>query len=303
MALILKDALRPNLVQTIEGCPAFVHGGPFANIAHGSSSLISTRMGLKLSEYFVTEAGFGSDLGAEKFFDIVCRVGHLRPNVTVLVATVQGIKAHGGKKRSLRKGFANLEKHLENIRMFNVPVIVAINVFEGDMEEDIHMLEHLCRDAGVESARSYAHAKGGEGAVDLATKLVKITAGESRFKPLYKDELSLKEKIEVISIELYGAERVTYSLEAEKAIAHYEGHGFGKLPICMAKTQYSLSDNPKLLGRPEGFKISVRDVKISAGAGFIIPLTGTISTMPGLPKQPAAEGMDIDEDGKITGLF
>lgn len=303
MALILKDALRPNLVQTIEGNPAFVHGGPFANIAHGASSLISTRMGLKLSEYFITEAGFGSDLGAEKFFNIVCRVGDLKPNAVVMVATVRGVKAHGGKKRSLRKGFANLEKHLENLRMFNIPMIVAINVFENDSEEDIHLLEHLCRDVGVESARCEHHTKGGEGAIDLAEKIVNMAAGESRFKPLYKLELSLKEKIEAIAIQLYGASRVVYSVDAEKAIANYESHGFSELPICMAKTQYSLSDDPRKLGRPEGFKITVRDVRISAGAGFVVPLTGKVRTMPGLPKRPAAEGMDIDEHGKITGLF
>lgn len=306
MALLLKDALRPNLVQTLEGGPAFIHGGPFANIAHGSSSIISTRMGLKLCEYFVTEAGFGSDLGAEKFFDIVCRVGDLKPSAVVLVATVKGLKVHGrqgDKAGSLRKGFANLEKHLENIRLYNVPVMVAVNVFEGDSEEDLHLVEHLCRDAGVECARSDVHRKGGDGARELAQKVVKLAAGESRFKPLYKLELTLKEKIEAIAIQVYGAKRVVYTVEAERALANYEAHGFGGLPICMAKTQFSLSDDPKLVGRPENFQITVRDVSISAGAGFVVPLTGTISTMPGLPKEPAAERMDIDEKGKITGLF
>ena len=306
MALLLKDALRPNLVQTIEGGPAFIHGGPFANIAHGSSSIISTRLGLKLSDYFVTEAGFGSDLGAEKFFDIVCRIGDIKPNAVVLVATVKGLKVHGGhgdKPGSLRKGFSNLEKHLENIRLFNVPVLVAINVFDDDSKEDLHLIEHLCRDTGVECARCDVFRKGGEGAKDLAQKVVKLASGESRFKPLYPLELSLKEKIEVIAIQVYGAQRVVYTVEAERALANYESHGFKELPICMAKTQYSLSDDPKLTGRPDKFQITVRDASISAGAGFIVPLTGTISTMPGLPKEPAAEKMDIDESGKITGLF
>jgi formate--tetrahydrofolate ligase len=300
MALLLKDALRPNLVQTIEGGPAFIHGGPFANIAHGSSSIISTRLGLKLVDYFVTEAGFGSDLGAEKFFDIVCRIGDLKPNAVVLVATVKGLKVHGGhgdKHGSLRKGFANLEKHLENIRLFNVPV------FGDDSEEDLHLVEHLCRDTGVECARCDVHCKGGEGAKDLAQKIVKISSGESRFKPLYGLELGLKEKIECIAIQVYGAKRVVYTVEAERALSNYEALGFSNLPICMAKTQFSLSDDPKLVGRPDDFQITVRDVSISAGAGFIVPLTGTISTMPGLPKEPAAEKMDIDEKGKITGLF
>jgi formate--tetrahydrofolate ligase len=306
MALLLKDALRPNLVQTIEGGPAFIHGGPFANIAHGSSSIISTRLGLKLVDYFVTEAGFGSDMGAEKFFDIVCRIGDLKPNVVILVATVKGLKVHGGrgdKQGSLRKGFANLEKHLENIRLFNVPVIVAINVFADDIEEDLHLVEHLCRDTGVECARCDVHCKGGKGAEDLAHKVVKISSGDSRFKPLYGLELCLKEKIECIATQVYGAKRVVYTVEAERALANYEALGFSNLPICMAKTQFSLSDDPKLVGRPEDFQITVRDVNISAGAGFIVPLTGTISTMPGLPKEPAAEKMDIDEKGKITGLF
>jgi formate--tetrahydrofolate ligase len=306
MALLLKDALRPNLVQTLEGGPAFIHGGPFANIAHGSSSIISTTMGLKLVDYFVTEAGFGSDLGAEKFFDIVCRIGDLKPNAVVLVATVKGLKVHGGhggKQGSLGKGFANLEKHLENLRLFNIPVIVAINVFADDTEEDLHLVEHLCRDIGVECARCDVHRKGGEGAKELAQKIVKLSSGESRFKPLYGLELSLKEKIECIANQIYGAKRVVYTVEAERALANYEALGFSNLPICMAKTQFSLSDDPKLVGRPEDFQITVRDVNISAGAGFIVPLTGTISTMPGLPKEPAAEKMDIDEKGKITGLF
>ena len=313
MAALLKDALKPNLVQTLENTPAFVHGGPFANIAHGCNSIIATRMALKTGEIVVTEAGFGADLGAEKFFNIKCRYAGITPAATVLVATIRALKMHGGVAKedlaredlpTLEKGFANLEKHVENIRKFGLPVIVAINRFPADTEGELKLLEEKCRQIGVPVALTEVWARGGEGGLALAEGVLKLLEEEkSNFNFLYELDLPLRDKIEKIAREIYGAEGVDFSSTAERQLDRYEELGYGNLPVCMAKTQNSLSDNPALKGRPEGFRITVREVNLSAGAGFVVPLTGPILTMPGLPAKPAAESIDIDEEGNITGIF
>ncbi len=313
MAALLKDALKPNLVQTLENTPAFVHGGPFANIAHGCNSIIATKMALKTGEIVVTEAGFGADLGAEKFFNIKCRYAGITPDATVLVVTIRALKMPGGVNKddlaredlqALEKGVANLEKHVENIRKFGLPVIVAINRFPADTEAELQLLEEKCRQLGVPVALTEVWAKGGEGGLALAEGVLRLLEEEkSDFNFLYELDLPLREKIEKIAREIYGAEGVDFSSTAERQLARYEELGYGNLPVCMAKTQNSLSDNPALKGRPEGFRITVREVNLSAGAGFVVPLTGPILTMPGLPAKPAAESIDIDEEGNITGLF
>ncbi|MDI6602046.1 MAG: formate--tetrahydrofolate ligase [Thermoanaerobacteraceae bacterium] len=313
MALLLKDAINPNLVQTLENTPAFVHGGPFANIAHGCNSVVATRMGLKLGDYLVTEAGFGADLGAEKFFDIKCRYAGLKPDATVIVASIRALKNHGGVKKqdlskenveALKKGFENLEKQAENVTKFGVPLVVAINRFPTDTEAEIEFVQERCAELNIPVSLSEVWAKGGEGGIDLAEKVLQIIEEKpSNYKPLYQLDLSVKEKIGIIAREIYGADGVDFTRDAEKDIESIEKMGIGNLPICMAKTQYSLSDDPNLLGRPRGFKVTVRQVKPSAGAGFLVALTGEIMTMPGLPKHPAAYDMDIDENGRITGLF
>lgn len=313
MAMILKDAIKPNLVQTLENTPCIIHGGPFANIAHGCNSLIATRTALKLADYVITEAGFGADLGAEKFFDIKCRYGGLTPSAAVLVASVRALKYNGGVKKdrlseenteAVEKGTLNLRKHVENIRKFGVPVIVAINRFASDTEREIDIIREKCSEWGVDSAVTEVYSKGGEGGLELAQKLCSLMDREkSNFRPLYDLNLPVREKIELICREIYGARGVVYKGSALKEIKTIEELGMGNLPICMAKTQYSLSDDPTLLGAPSDFDITVREVRLSAGAGFIVVLTGEIMTMPGLPKEPAAERMDIDEGGRITGLF
>lgn len=313
MTLIMKDAIKPNLVQTLENTPAFVHGGPFANIAHGCNSIMATKTALKLADYVVTEAGFGADLGAEKFYDVKCRYGNLKPDATVIVATVRALKMHGGVPKSdlaaenvdaLAKGFANLEKHIENVNKFGVPAVVAINVFPTDTQKELDTLFDLCRKAGAEVAISDVWAKGGEGGVELAKKVLEtIETKPSNFKVLYDTEAPIKDKIATIAREIYGANGVIYAGTAEKDIAKYEEMGYGNLPIVMAKTQYSLSDDMTKLGRPTDFDITVREVRLSAGAGFLVAITGAIMTMPGLPKKPAANNIDIDENGVITGLF
>ena len=313
MTLLLKDAIKPNLVQTLENPPAFIHGGPFANIAHGCNSIMATKYALKLSDYVVTEAGFGADLGAEKFFDIKCRYGDLRPNGVVLVATIRALKMHGGCPKnsldkedleSLEKGLENLGKQIENIQRYKVPVIVAINIFLSDTREEIRIVEEKCSEVGVEVAPCEVWEKGSKGGIELAKKVVKMVEEiPSQFKVLYDEKQAIKEKIETIVREIYGGDGTEYTSKAQKAIKELEENHLDALPICMAKTQYSLSDDPSKLGRPKGFKITVTDVKISAGAGFIVVYTGNIMTMPGLPKIPSAEKMDIDEKGKIVGLF
>jgi len=313
MALLLKDAIKPNLVQTLEHTPCFMHGGPFANIAHGCNSIAATRLGLKLADYVITEAGFGADLGAEKFFDIKCRYGDFKPNAIVIVATVRALKYNGGVPKeqlktenldALQKGIANLQKHIENMRLFGVPVIVSINAFDTDTENEIEYIRQFCADMNVECAVSEVFTKGGEGGIELAEKVIKtVDSCDSNFQVLYDQNLPIKEKIQIIATKIYGGKDVAYTSKAEKDIKRLELLGYDKLPICMAKTQYSLSDDPSLLGRPEGFTLNVREVKVSAGAGFIVVFTGEIMTMPGLPKKPSAENIDIDENGKITGLF
>ena len=312
MAVLLKDALKPNLVQTLEGVPAFVHGGPFANIAHGCNSLQATRYGLKLSDYFVTEAGFGADLGAEKFFDIKCRIGELRPSAVVLVATVRALKMHGGlsKKeleqedlKSLEAGIPNMEKHIENLSSFGVPVVVAINRFPTDTEAELKMVEEHCNRLGATVSLSEVWSKGGEGGMDLAAKVVKACEKENSFHHIYDSSMRPKEKIEAIAKKIYGAKEVQYTARAEKDLESIMDQGLGHLLVCMAKTQSSISDDPSRLGRPEGFTLTVREVRLSAGAGFIVPITGSVMTMPGLPKKPAALKIDIDENGQISGLF
>ena len=313
VALLMKDAINPNLVQTLENTPAIIHGGPFANIAHGCNSIVATQMSLKLAEYTVTEAGFGADLGAEKFFNIKSRFAKLKPDATVIVATVRALKYNGGLKKdglgeenleALEKGFANLEKHIENIKKFGVPGVVAINRFPTDTEAELKLLERKCKDLGVNVVLSEVWSKGGEGGLDLAREVIRLCEEEkSNFKPLYDVEKKIEDKIEKIAQEIYGADGVDYSNKAKKEIENLENLGFDKMPICMAKTQYSLSDDPNLLGRPSGFRITVRDIKISKGAGFLVALTGDVMTMPGLPKVPAANHMDIKEDGEIIGLF
>ena len=312
MAVLLKDAIEPNLVQTLENTPALMHGGPFANIAHGCNSVRATKLALKLADYTITEAGFGSDLGAEKFLDIKCRYAGIAPSAIVVVATLRALKYNGGVPKAdtakpnveaLKAGLCNLAAHVENMKKFGVPVVVAINHFLTDTDEEIEVLENYCRENDVEFALSDVFAKGGEGGKELAEKVVKACEKPANFAPIYSLDLSIKEKIETIAKEIYGADGVDYSAAASKAIADIEKLGYSKLPVCMAKTQYSLSDDANKLGRPTGFRINIREVKVSAGAGFVVALAGAIMTMPGLGKDPAAYRIDIDADGQIHGLF
>ncbi len=313
LALLLKDAIMPNLVQTLENTPALIHGGPFANIAHGCNSVVATKMALKLADYVVTEAGFGADLGAEKFLNIKCRQAGLSPSAAVIVATVRALKNHGGVKKAdlnqenleaLERGFENLEKQIENVQKFGVPVVVAINAFPTDTEAELKFVEERCKALGVDVVLSEVWAKGGDGGVALAKKVVEVAeSGRANYKPLYELSLTAKQKIETIAREIYGADGVDFTSKALKDIAKFEEDGIGHLPICMAKTQYSLSDDPSLLGRPKGFRITVREVKASAGAGFLVALAGDIMRMPGLPKVPAANHIDILDSGEIVGLF
>ena len=313
MAALLKDAVKPNLVQTLENVPAIIHGGPFANIAHGCNSVMATKTALKLADYTITEAGFGADLGAEKFFDIKCRYAGLKPDAVVLVATVRALKMHGGVPKTdlatpdveaVKRGMVNLEKHIENIKQYGLPLVVAINAFAQDTPEELEAVRAHCANHGVNVALSEVFAKGGEGGVELAKEVVRLATEEKAdFKVLYGDELSLKEKIETIAKNIYGAVGVNYTKEATNALKDFEKMGYGHLPVCMAKTQYSFSDDPALLGRPEGFEITIKNCRIAAGAGFVVVLTGDIMTMPGLPKVPAAEKIDVSDDGVISGLF
>ncbi len=313
MAALLKDAMKPNLIQTLEHTPAIVHGGPFANIAHGCNSVIATKTALKLADYVITEAGFGADLGAEKFFDIKCRMNNLKPDAVVIVATVKALKYNGGVPKSelssenleaLKKGIVNLEKHIENIQKYKVPVIVTLNRFVTDTQAELDYVREFCEVRDCDFALANVWEKGGEGGIELANAVLNtLETKESHFEVLYKDELSIKDKIRTVATEIYGAKDVTYSPEAEKAIAKIEEMGFGNFPVCMAKNQYSLSDDPTKLGRPEGFDINIREVYVSAGAGFVVAITGTIMTMPGLPKVPAAERISVDDGGVIGGLF
>ncbi len=313
VTLLMKDALNPNIVQTLENTPALIHGGPFANIAHGCNSLIATKLALKLADYTVTEAGFGADLGAEKFFDIKCRFGGLNPDCAVIVATIRAMKYHGGVAKdelngenldAVSKGFVNLEKHIENIKKFGVPLVVAINKFPTDTDAEIKLLMERIEKMGAKGVLCEVWAKGGEGAEDLAREVVSITENQkSDFRPLYDENASIKEKIETVAVEIYGAKGVEFTSSAKKQMKELESYGFDKKPICMAKTQYSLADDPKLLGRPKDFSITVRELRISNGAGFIVALTGDVMTMPGLPRVPAANKMDIKENGEILGLF
>jgi len=312
MAALLKDAIRPNIIQTLEHTPALVHGGPFANIAHGCNSIRATKTALKLADYTITEAGFGADLGAEKFLDIKCRMAGLKPDAVVLVATVRALKYNGGVAKedlstenleALKKGIVNLEKHIENVAKYDVPCVVTLNQFVSDTEAELAFVKEFCEARGCEFALSQVWEKGGEGGVELANKVIEtIETKESNFHCLYEDSLSLKEKMETIAKEIYGAGQVIFEPAVEKQIARIESLGFGNMPVCMAKNQYSLSDDKSVLGRPEGFPIHIRDVYVSAGAGFVVAITGTIMTMPGLPKVPAAEGIDV-QNGQITGLF
>ncbi|MCR4590259.1 MAG: formate--tetrahydrofolate ligase [Lachnospiraceae bacterium] len=313
MAALLKDAIKPNLIQTLEHTPAIVHGGPFANIAHGCNSIRATETALRIADYCITEAGFGADLGAEKFFDIKCRMAGLKPDAVVLVATVRALKYNGGVPKdelskenldALKKGIVNLEKHMENLKKYSIPVVVALNSFVSDTEAEIKYVEEFVRSKGCEYSYAEVWAKGGEGGIDLAEKVIKAAdSGKADFKPVYDEKLPIREKIEKIAKEIYGAGAVSYSKAAEKSIEELTALGFGETPVCMAKTQYSLSDDPTLLGRPDGFTLSVRDVYVSAGAGFVVALTGEIMTMPGLSKRPAAYDIDVDDDGNIVGLF
>ncbi|HIX83276.1 MAG TPA: formate--tetrahydrofolate ligase [Candidatus Megamonas gallistercoris] len=312
LTLLFKDAIKPNLVQTLEGTPALIHGGPFANIAHGCNSVMATKYALKMADYTVTEAGFGADLGAEKFLDIKCRFTGFRPNAVVIVATIRALKMHGGLAKTqlatenieaLKKGMTNLAKHIENIHKFGLPIVVAINAFPTDTENELKELKTLCESMGASVSISEAWAKGGEGAIDLAQKVIEAAEKPSDFHYMYDENDTIKNKINAIATKIYGADGVNYTPAVEKTIAELEAAGLDKMPICMAKTQYSLSDDQTKLGAPAGFKITVRELRISAGAGFIVALTGNVLTMPGLPKKPAAENMDIDINGKITGLF
>lgn len=313
MTALLKDAIKPNLVQTLENTPALMHGGPFANIAHGCNSVTATKLGLKLADYCITEAGFGADLGAEKFLDIKCRFAGLKPSCIVLVATIRALKYNGGVPKAelseenveaLKKGIINLQTHIENMQKYGVPAVVAINRFGTDTEAEIAVIEEFCKNMGVEVSLTEVFAKGGEGGKDLAEKVCKTIAEKpSNYHPLYDTELSIPEKLEKIAKEIYRADGVTFTAAAKKSLAEIEALGKDKLPVCVAKTQYSLSDNPALLGKPEGFTLTVRDVRLSAGAGFVVALTGDIMTMPGLPKVPAASKIDVDADGNISGLF
>lgn len=313
MAALLKDAVKPNLIQTLEHTPALVHGGPFANIAHGCNSVAATRIGLKLADYCITEAGFGADLGAEKFFDIKCRMSGLKPDVAVLVATVRALKYNGGVPKddlaapdieALKSGIVNLEKHIENIQQFGVPVVVTLNKFASDSEEELAYVKDFCIGHNCEFALSEVWEKGGEGGIELANKVIETLENKkSDFHTIYNNEASLTEKIETIAEKIYGADGVEYDTQAVKQLKRLTELGFGSFPVCMAKTQFSFSDDPKLLGRPENFKIHVREVYVSAGAGFVVVLTGSVMTLPGLPKKPAAYGIDVDDNGVITGLF
>lgn len=308
---LLKEAIKPNLVQTLENTPVFIHGGPFANIAHGCNSILATKLALKLSDYTITEAGFAADLGAEKFLDIKCRKGGLTPNCVVIVATVRALKHHGGAKElseenleALEKGIANLDKHIENMKKYNLPVVVAINRFVSDTEKELEFVDKHCREFGVPVALCEVWAKGGEGGIALAQEvLAQLEKGTDNYTPLYDLDMSIKEKIEKIAKEIYGADGVEFTGPAKKMLKTIDELGYGKLPVCMSKTQKSLSDNAALLGRPTGFTVSVKELRISAGAGFIVAMAGDIIDMPGLPKKPAAESIDIDENGKIDGLF
>ncbi|MEE0138461.1 formate--tetrahydrofolate ligase [Fusobacterium ulcerans] len=311
IAALLKEAIKPNLVQTLENTPVFIHGGPFANIAHGCNSILATKLALKLSDYAITEAGFAADLGAEKFLDIKCRKGGLTPNCVVVVATVRALKHHGGAKElseenleALEKGIANLDKHIENMKKYNLPVVVAINRFVSDTEKELEFVDKHCREFGVPVALCEVWAKGGEGGIALAEEvLAQLEKGTDNYTPLYDLDMSIKEKIEKIAKEIYGADGVEFTGAAKKMLKTIDELGYGKLPVCMSKTQKSLSDNAALLGRPTGFTVSVKELRISAGAGFIVAMAGDIIDMPGLPKKPAAESIDIDENGKIDGLF
>ena len=313
MAALLKDAIKPNLIQTLENTPAIVHGGPFANIAHGCNSVRATKTALKLADYVVTEAGFGADLGAEKFLDIKCRMAGLKPDAIVLVATVRALKYNGGVPKTelgaenleaLKKGIVNLEKHIENVQKFGVPCVVTLNRFITDTDAELNFVKEFCEERNCDFALSNVWEKGGEGGMELAEKVINtLETKESHFKPLYDSALSLKKKIETVAKEIYGASGVTYDVTASKEIARLEELGFGDVPVCMAKNQYSLSDDPTKLGRPENFTVNIREVYVSAGAGFVVAITGTVMTMPGLPKTPAAFGIDVNDDGVITGLF
>lgn len=313
MVALMKDALKPNLVQTLEGNPAFIHGGPFANIAHGCNSVRATKLALKLGDYCITEAGFGSDLGAEKFFDIKCRFAGLKPSCTVIVATIRALKYNGGVPKAelsnenleaLKKGSINLVTHIENMKKFGVPVVVAINKFYTDSQAEIEYIQQLCNSLNVKVSLAEVFSKGGEGGIDLANKVLETIENEpSNFAPIYDEKLPIKDKLNIIAKEIYRADGVVFTTQAEKSIAEIERIGFGDIPVCMAKTQYSLSDDPTKLGKPEHFNITVRDVKLSAGAGFVVALTGDVMTMPGLGKKPTAMVIDCDNDGNITGLF
>ncbi len=313
MAALLKDAMKPNLVQTLEHTPAIIHGGPFANIAHGCNSVRATKAAMKMADYVITEAGFGADLGAEKFLDIKCRIGGLKPDAIVLVATIRALKYNGGVAKAdlsaenldaLAKGIVNLEKHIENLQKYKVPVVVTLNSFVTDTEAETEFVRKFCEERNCDFALSEVWEKGGEGGIALAEAVLNtLDTKQSAFAPIYSDNLSLKEKIETVAKEIYGAEGVNYSDSANKQLAKLEELGFGNLPVCIAKTQYSLSDNPTLLGRPEGFRVDIREAYVSAGAGFVVVLTGAIMTMPGLPKKPAALVIDVEDDGRITGLF
>ena len=313
MAALLKDAMKPNLIQTLEHTPALVHGGPFANIAHGCNSVRATKAALKMANYCITEAGFGADLGAEKFFDVKCRIAGLKPDAVVLVATIRALKYNGGVPKAelshedleaLESGIVNLEKHIDNLQKYDVPVVVTLNAFAADTEAEIAFVKKFCEDRGCEFALSEVWEKGGEGGIELARKVIKtLEEKQSHFKLLYEDTASLEEKIVTVSKEIYGAGSVNFTSAARKQLHKLTELGFGKLPVCMAKNPYSLSDDPTLLGRPEGFEMNVREVYVSAGAGFVVVLTGEVMTMPGLPKQPAAFRIDVNDDGVITGLF
>lgn len=315
MTALLKDALKPNLVQTLENTPAIMHGGPFANIAHGCNSVRATKLAMKLGDYAITEAGFGSDLGAEKFFDIKCRFAGFKPSCVVLVATIRALKYNGGVPKdklteenldALKAGIVNLKTHIENMHKFGVPVVVAINRFHTDSDAEIEYIRSFCEEMGVEVSLAEIFAKGGAGGTDLAEKVcavIESSSGKTNFRPLYDEKLPIKEKLEILAKEIYRADGVIYTAQAEKAIKEIESLGFGEIPVCVAKTQYSLSDDPAKLGKPEGFKITVRDVRLSAGAGFVVAYTGDIMTMPGLPKLPAANKIDCDNEGNISGLF
>ena len=312
LTLLFKDAIKPNLVQTLEGTPAFIHGGPFANIAHGCNSIMATKFALKFADYVVTEAGFGADLGAEKFLNIKCRFAGIHPDAVVIVATVRALKMHGGLDKTeldrvdmsaLEKGLANLTKHIENIQKFGLPAVVAVNAFPTDTKEELDFVERECRAMGAEVALSEVWAKGGEGGLKLAEKVEAAFDKPNSFHFLYETDQTIPEKIEAVAREIYGADGVDFTGPAQKQLQEIEALGLDKMPVCMAKTQYSLSDDPAKLGRPSGFRITVRELRVSAGAGFIVALTGNILTMPGLPRHPAAENMDIDKDGRITGLF